>query len=247
LHFAPKYPSFGGHVAPQLFQQVEPNFGAVVTIITCQADHDLVIAHQSSLEAEIHQVLADGEEDKLFTDSSDGIWFGSINKNRGTLSVPSMYLKDDADYSSHLQRVMNSPPPNKRPITLPKWGGGIPNLAPTPVPTIYPAPHASMNSAAVRNTTASINHHFDVIVAEINQQRECNVCFDTCISSLEVTTSYIDQKMDCLLDRLASSIPSPRIPKNSPTSVRETTPLPGCPSPLQTNQDPNYHGQLTSY
>jgi len=68
-------PASEGMSHPQLFQQVEPNFGAVVTIVTYQADdHDLVIARQSSLEAEIHQVLADGEEDKFFTDSSDGVF-----------------------------------------------------------------------------------------------------------------------------------------------------------------------------
>jgi hypothetical protein len=59
---------------PQLFQQVEPIVGMVVTIVTYQADdHDLVIVRQSSLEAEIRQVLGDGEEDKFFSDSSEGI------------------------------------------------------------------------------------------------------------------------------------------------------------------------------
>ncbi len=43
-----------------------PQILKIVTIVTYQADdHDLVIARQSSLEAEIRQVLADGEEDKF--------------------------------------------------------------------------------------------------------------------------------------------------------------------------------------
>ena len=67
-------PASEGMSRPQLVQQVEPNFGAVVTIATYQAkDHEFVIARQSSLESEIRQVLANGEEDKFFVDPSEGI------------------------------------------------------------------------------------------------------------------------------------------------------------------------------
>ena len=237
-------PASEGMSRPQLFQQVEPNFGVVVTIVTYQADdHDLVIARQSSLEAEIRQVLADGEEDKFFINSSDGIWFGGINKKRGTISIPSTFSKDDADYSLHLQKVMNSPP-KKRPITLPKWGGGIPHLAPTPapIPTMYPTPRVGATDTTTQKISSSIEHRFDVIVAEINHQRECNHRFDNRISSLEVATSNIDQKMDRLLDHFASSVPSSKLQKLSSTPSREASQHPGHPSSLQQNQDHSYHG-----
>jgi hypothetical protein len=39
---------------PQLFQQADPNLSVVVTIVTSQAqDHELVMARQASLEADI--------------------------------------------------------------------------------------------------------------------------------------------------------------------------------------------------
>ncbi len=50
------------------------------------------------------------------------------------------YSKDDADYSLHIQHIMNSPH-KKRPITTQKWGGGIPHLAPSIIHTTLPTTH----------------------------------------------------------------------------------------------------------
>ena len=169
--------------------------------------------------------------------------FGGISKKRGTLSIPSTFSKDDANYSLHLQRVMNSPP-QKRSITQPKWGGGIPQLAPTPtpIPTMYPTPRVGTTDTNTQKMSSSIEHRFDVIVAEINHQRECNLHFDNRISSLEVTTSNIDQKMDRLLDHFASSVPSSKLQKLSSSPAREASQHPGHPSSSQQNQDHSYHG-----
>lgn len=68
---------------PQLFQQAEPNHGATVTIVTFQAqDREQVLAHQASLEDEIHQVIAEGESEKIFLDDNEGIWFDGVNKQK---------------------------------------------------------------------------------------------------------------------------------------------------------------------
>jgi hypothetical protein len=65
--------------SPQLFQQAEHNLSAVVTIVTFQPqDRELVMARQSLLEAEIHQVIATGEESNVFLDDIKGIWFGGV-------------------------------------------------------------------------------------------------------------------------------------------------------------------------
>jgi hypothetical protein len=107
---------------------------------------------------------------------------------------------------------------------------------------MYPTPRVSTTDTTTQKMTTSIEHCFDVIVAEINHQRECNLRFDNHISSLEVTTSNIDQKMDHLLDHFASSVPSSKLQKVSPTPVREASQHPGHPSSSQHYQDHNYHG-----
>jgi hypothetical protein len=61
---------------PQLFQHVEPNYGATVTIVTYQAqDHTHVIAHQATLESGFRQIIELGEERKVFLNESEGLWF----------------------------------------------------------------------------------------------------------------------------------------------------------------------------
>jgi hypothetical protein len=59
---------------PQLFQHVEPNISGVVTMVIFQKqDLPLVLARQNSLEMEIRQIIADGEDDKVFIDIAEGI------------------------------------------------------------------------------------------------------------------------------------------------------------------------------
>jgi hypothetical protein len=68
-----------------------------------------------------------------------------------------------------------------------------------------------------------INNRFDSIHAELNIQRECNARFDARISNLEITTQSIDDKIDLVLDRLASSSPSHKIQKTSQHHHNEST------------------------
>jgi hypothetical protein len=100
---------------------------------------------------------------------------------------------------------------------------------------MFQTPRVSTTDATTQKMTASIEHHFDVIIAKTNHQRECNLRFDYCISTLEVTTSNSDQKMDRLLDHFASSVPSLKLQKVSPTPVHEALQHPGHPSSSQPN------------
>jgi hypothetical protein len=98
---------------PQLFQQAEPNHGAMVTIVTFQAsEKDIVIARQDTLEEELRNVIAPGQENKLFLNEFDGIWIGGVNKNKKGVHYTSLKnkTKDAADYSAHINNIMNSPP-----------------------------------------------------------------------------------------------------------------------------------------
>jgi hypothetical protein len=124
-------PATEGMSRPQLFQQVEPNNGATVTIVTFQnQDKEFVIARQETLEEEIRNVIAPGQELQVFVNDIKGIWFGGVNKNRNGIKLSSFSHKnkEEAEYTAHINRIMNSPP-KKRVLNRPNWGGGIPSLA----------------------------------------------------------------------------------------------------------------------
>jgi hypothetical protein len=68
---------------PQLFQQGNPNQAAVVTIVTFQAQYcNLVLSCQTTLGEEICSVIDEGEEDKIFLNNLDGMWFGGVNMKK---------------------------------------------------------------------------------------------------------------------------------------------------------------------
>jgi predicted Zn-ribbon and HTH transcriptional regulator len=48
-----------------------------------KADQAYIEKRKSTLETEIRQVIANGEETKVFQDSKEGMWFGSVFKNKG--------------------------------------------------------------------------------------------------------------------------------------------------------------------
>jgi hypothetical protein len=82
-HLLKSLPASSGMSRPQLFQQAEPNIATMVTIVTFLGqDYELVIAWQAALETEIRQVLALGEEHKVFVDPEERIWFGIANKSK---------------------------------------------------------------------------------------------------------------------------------------------------------------------
>lgn len=89
------------------------------------------MARQATLEDEIHSVIADGEASKIFLNDIDGIQFGGANKIKHGIKKKNLKncSKEDAEYSEHINRIMNSPP-KKRILNIPKWGGGIPISSP---------------------------------------------------------------------------------------------------------------------
>jgi hypothetical protein len=55
----------------------------MVTLVTYQeCDKALVEERKLTLEQELRQVLSAGEENKLFRNDEDRIWFGSVLKNK---------------------------------------------------------------------------------------------------------------------------------------------------------------------
>jgi len=107
---------------PQLFQHVEPNISGVVTMVIFQKqDLPLVLARQNSLEMEIRQIIADGEDDKVFIDTAEGIWFGGVSKTKtGRILAAQQADRSSLAYTNHISRILKSP--------LKKRGGGIPVL-----------------------------------------------------------------------------------------------------------------------
>jgi hypothetical protein len=92
---------------PKLFQQAEPNHGAMVTIATFQAqDKESVLAPQATLEEEIHNVIAPGQESNVFLNELDGIWFGGVDKNKNGINFSDLKnkKKDDVKYSALIYR-----------------------------------------------------------------------------------------------------------------------------------------------
>jgi len=124
------------------------------------------------------------------------------------------------EYSAHIKGIMHSPP-KKKGTQLPKLGGGIP-------PTSNPTPTSSLQPSNLPKTpTPSQNSDemeikFNQIRAEMNHQRECNIHFDACISSLELRTQSIDSKIDMVLNRFAPpDSPTYKIQKNMPSQLSD--------------------------
>jgi hypothetical protein len=104
-------PATEGMTRPQLFQTVEPNAASIITLVTYQAeDSELVAVRQSLLKSELRQIIADNEEDKLFTNPEEGIWFGTVTKSKsGLFTFNKAVTKESIEYSSHFNRIMHSP------------------------------------------------------------------------------------------------------------------------------------------
>jgi hypothetical protein len=226
-------PASEGMSRPQLFTQVEPNPAAMVTIVTYQArDHNLVSARKATLESEIRNIIKDGEAGKVFIDDTEGIWFGGLNNPKYGRHFDSTNTNRDAiAYSSHINKVMSSPP-KKRILNQPKWGGGIPA---TPIDGT-PTKKCSSSTAPKSGPTIpvpsvnAIDNHFEMIRVEINNQREINTQFNNRIGSLELTTKQIDFKLDRLLDHMENSSSIHKIQKTSNVTFQEPSSLPGHPS-----------------
>ncbi len=228
LHLLKNIPASTSMSRPQLFQQADPNLSVVVTIVTSQAqDHELVMARQASLEADIWQIIVDGEAPNVFVDDTEGIWFGGVNKLKtGRLTIPEQMLKKRLINKSLILTDSWILLPKKRSTPPPTRGSGIPHPLRqsnnTPPPTLHiPTPSTTLN--ATPNFT-SFYSEFDVICSEINKQYACITNFDARIGTL---TRNIDTKIDRLLDRFETPPPlAHKLPRTSHDSTTDAMSYP---------------------
>jgi hypothetical protein len=105
-------PATQGMSRSQLFQFVEPNASGMVTMATYQhTNKEFIESRKITLEAEIRQVLAPGESAKIFKEESEGIWFGSVLKNKnGRIITTQQPNKHILNHKNHINSLMNSPP-----------------------------------------------------------------------------------------------------------------------------------------
>jgi hypothetical protein len=232
---------------PQLFQTVKPNFTTLATIVTYQAtDQTLVHARRESLESELWQIIASDNEEKLFVDHEQGLWFGEISKTKtGHFTTSKKITKESVEYSTHLNRIMNSPL-KKRPTTPTKWGGGIPPITSVHTPTTSPsvlAPILQPQTVQTPTLHDSINQPFEQVQNALNQQQEYNIHFDAHIGSLEVTSQCIDSKIDVLLARIDDNYPTSHKYQCTSSPLHDTLLLPGQVSNIQMHQVHHHHAQ----
>jgi len=64
-------------------------------------DQFYIDKRKTTLDYEIRQVIADGEAGNVFQDESEGMWFGSVFKNKGGTVV---------DYVNKVNKLLASPP-----------------------------------------------------------------------------------------------------------------------------------------
>ncbi len=97
---------------PQQFQFVEPNSSGVVTIATYQAsDKAFIEKRKESIKAELCHLICTGEKTKLFINEEDGMWFGSVLKNKnGRVLTTNQPNKAAIEYNNHVNSILHSPP-----------------------------------------------------------------------------------------------------------------------------------------
>jgi hypothetical protein len=95
-----------------LFQHIEPNATGVVAMAVYQkADQAYIEKRKLTLETEIRQVIANGEDTKVFQDSKEGMWFGSVFKNKGGKVLSSQPpTRAGMAYADKVNKLLASPP-----------------------------------------------------------------------------------------------------------------------------------------
>ncbi len=177
-------PASNGMSRPQLFQQMEPNISGVVTIVAFQKqDHDLVFQQQKTLEHEIHHLLADGEEDNIFVDNEDGIWFGGVNKTEtGKILAVKQVDKSSLEYNKHIARFMKSPP--KKRSASPSNITKKTTILQAQSPNVFPKPNSQPNPAPWNiNCDANLESQFaNINVIESTMGSKSYLCLPNIIT-----------------------------------------------------------------
>jgi hypothetical protein len=183
-------PASSGMSRLLLFQNAEPNSSNIITMVSYQKqDHELVIARQATLETELCNIIAPGEQANLFLNPDDSIWFGGVKKSN---SPPKKHSHQDQPFPA--------------PITRP--------TLPCPTTTPNSVPIHLLDSARV-----DIDSKFESIQNEFNSQRIFNTQVDFRISKLETTSVNIDSKVDQIILHLEQALPQSTPNKNIQTTL----------------------------
>jgi len=131
-------PATQGMTRPLLFQHFEPNSSKTVHMAVYQKmDHDHIMERMKTLEGDIKFVLATGEETKVFINSAEGMWYGSVYQNKQGHSVKTTrQTKNGLDYANHINQLLTSPPIKRPPPTTPS--GTLQATLPSPKPFVSP-------------------------------------------------------------------------------------------------------------
>jgi hypothetical protein len=105
-------PASQGMSHPLLFQHFEANAtGTIHMAIYQRSDHDLVTARLASIQQEILQVLAEGEEAKIFANPQEGLWFGNVHQNsQGRVVNANQPTKLGQEYANRVNKTSPAKP-----------------------------------------------------------------------------------------------------------------------------------------
>ncbi len=213
-------PATDGMSRNRLFQIVDPNAGQTCTIVTFQTcDRHYIEQRKLILENEIRSVLAPGEAAKIFTEETEGLWFGGhVRKRNGkpiNLSIPH---KADMEYMKQAESLLNSPPKKRerndmqQPTTQPRaqqlptqitYNGMIQAQRTQLTQSV------SVNETEGTTTTtttqmsqtvvATMEARFEVIETEIRNQKEHQTGMDRRLLHLENRTMTIDDNISAMM------------------------------------------------
>lgn len=219
-------PATQGMCRSQLFQFIEPNASGMVTLATYQSqDKKYVEERQLTLEQEIRQVLAHGEAEKVFKNDDEGIWFGSVSKQKNGRIISSQQPnKQNIEHKNHINTIMNSPP-KKRPHTQTnpqpqknsQYYYTITNSQRTPISARGGPPATHQTQTAQQNHNPP-SDRLMTIEQELKLQHERNTIFDQRITGLENTSIRIDNNVAAILSKLDT------MHHQTPSKQRKTSP-----------------------
>jgi len=170
---------------------------------------------KTSLESEIRQVIAVGEAVKVFQDETEGMWFGSVIKNKGGKVISSQPPTcAGVDYTNKVNKLLASPPKKRtnssqtsaQPIQHPSVDNAAAQtrMKPTPLNHLLDLPMELHRPIEIlEQRTQMVMAPFCQQVEEaFRKQNAFNKTFNARIGHLEETTDGIDKKIDILLESL---------------------------------------------
>jgi hypothetical protein len=186
---------------PLLFQHFEANSSKTIHMAIFQKeDTEYVLARKNTLEADLRQLIALEDINKIFLNPKEGLWFGNVQQNKKGLAIRTAQLtKTGQDYANRVSSILKSPP-KKRPQNKIVESTSRPTFQSTnPEP---PLPTLSACNGTPRNQTSLGDPRFLQIQEEYRKQKQTNTQFELRINKLELTTNKIDSNVDRILDIL---------------------------------------------